>query len=92
MEENKQESQGTDMDQSNMNRGELGESLGIEGSTNEQDEKEYSRDKHSGGADTIKNDTGGGADNGSKDGSSLGTDGSASNTGGQAQGSAANNI
>lgn len=73
----------------NVNNGSAnGGDLGISGSSNEQDEKDYGRVAHDGGSDTVKGDTGGGAHNGSKIGSALGTDGSADNAGGRGEGSA----
>ncbi len=81
-----------DMDEGNMNNGTIGGSMGVIGSSNEKDEEEYGRVPHSGGPNTVRGDTGGGADNGSKAGSRLGTDGSADNAGGQGEGSAAENI
>jgi len=81
-----------DQDEGSMNNGAIGGDMGIKGNSNEQDEAEYSRVPHSGGSNTVRNDTGGGADNGSKAGSRLGLDGSSDNAGGQAEGSAAENI
>lgn len=81
-----------DQDEGSMNNGTIGGNMGIIGSSNDEDEANYSRTPHSGGSDTVKGDTGGGASDGSKAGSRLGTDGSADNAGGQAEGSAANNI
>jgi len=81
-----------DQDEGGMNNGTIGGSMGVIGSSNDQDEAEYSKVSHDGGPSTVKGDTGGGADNGSKSGSRLGTDGSADNPGGQAEGSAAENI
>lgn len=81
-----------DQDEGSMNNGTIGGSLGIIGSSNDQDESNYSKTPHDGGTSTVKGDTGGGADNGSKAGSRLGTDGSANTAGGQAEGSAAENI
>lgn len=81
-----------DQDEGSMNNGTIGGSMGIEGSSNEADEANYSRVPHSGGTSTVRGDTGGGADNGSKTGSSLGTDGSADNAGGKSEGSAAGNM
>lgn len=81
-----------DQDEGSMNNGTLGADLGIKGNSNEQDEANYSKVPHDGGTSTVRGDTGGGADNGSKAGSRLGTDGSSDNAGGQAEGSAAENI
>lgn len=81
-----------DQDEGSMNNGTIGGDMGIVGSSNDQDEKDYSRKSYDGGASVLKGDTGGGSSNGSKAGSGLGTDGSADNAGGQAEGSAAENI
>ena len=81
-----------DQDEGSMNNGTIGGDLGISESSNEGDEANYSRVPHEGGTSTVRGDTGGGADNGSKSGSRLGLDGSSSNAGGQAEGSAAENI
>ena len=91
-EENNESNAERDQDEGSMNNGTIGGNMGIIGSSNEQDEADYSKVTHSGGTSTVKGDTGGGADNGSKAGSRLGTDGSADNAGGQAEGSAAENI
>jgi len=68
-----------DQDAGDMNNGTIGGSMGIVGSSNDQDEADYSRVSYDGGASVVKGDTGGGASNGSKAGSRLGTDGSADN-------------
>ncbi|MDB5250546.1 MAG: hypothetical protein JWQ40_4940 [Segetibacter sp.] len=81
-----------DQDAGNMNNGTIGGSMGISGSSNDSDEANYGRVHHDGGPNTVKGDTGGGADNGSKAGSRLGLDGGADNAGGQQEGSAAENI
>lgn len=81
-----------DQDEGSMNNGTIGGSMGIEGSSEDQDEADYSKTSHNGGPSTVKGDTGGGANNGSKTGSRLGTDGSASTAGGQSEGSAVENI
>lgn len=81
-----------DQDEGSMNNGTIGGDMGIIGSSEEQDEANYSKVPHAGGPSTVRGDTGGGADNGSKSGSRLGTDGSADTAGGQAEGSAAENI
>lgn len=81
-----------DQDEGSMNNGTIGGSMGIAGSSNDKDEADYSKVAHSGGTSTVKGDTGGGADNGSKAGSRLGTDGGADTAGGQSEGSAAENI
>ena len=91
-EENNESNAERDQDEGSMNNGTIGGNMGIIGSSNDQDEADYSRVPHSGGPSTVKGDTGGGADNGSKAGSRLGTDGSADNAGGQGEGSAAENI
>lgn len=81
-----------DQDEGSMNNGTIGGDLGITGTSNDQDEANYPKVPHSGGTSTVRGDTGGGADNGSKSGSRLGTDGSSDNAGGQSEGSAAENI
>lgn len=81
-----------DQDEGSMNNGTIGGDMGITGSSNDEDEANYSKVPHQGGTSTVRNDTGGGADNGSKSGSRLGTDGSSDNAGGQSEGSAAENI
>src|SRR3954447_15585812 len=81
-----------DQDEGSMNNGTIGGNMGIVGSSNDQDEANYSRVPHQGGTSTVKGDTGGGASTGSKTGSGLGTDGSADTAGGQGEGSAAENI
>ena len=92
IEENNESNAERDQDEGSMNNGTIGGNMGIIGSSNDQDEADYSRVPHRGGPSTVKGDTGGGADNGSKAGSRLGTDGSADNAGGQGEGSAAENI
>jgi hypothetical protein len=87
-----QTNQERDHDHGDMNNGEIGGSMGIRSSSNDQDEAEYSKTPHEGGPSTVKGDTGGGADNGSKTGSALGLDGGAENAGGQQEGSIAENI
>src|SRR4028118_1673983 len=91
-EENNPSNAERDQDEGNMNNGTIGGNMGIIGSSNDQDEADYSKVPHSGGTSTVKGDTGGGADNGSKAGSRLGTDGSADTAGAQGEGSAAENI
>ncbi len=81
-----------DQDEGSMNNGTIGGDMGIIGSSNDQDEADYSKVSHSGGTSIVKGDTGGGASNGSKAGSRLGLDGSADTAGGQSEGSAAENI
>lgn len=81
-----------DQDEGSMNNGTIGGDMGIIGSSNEQDEANYSRVPHDGGSNTVRGDTGGGASNGSKAGSGLGLDSSADTAGGQGEGSAAENI
>lgn len=81
-----------DQDEGSMNNGTIGGDLGISGSSEDGDEANYSKVPHDGGPSTVRGDTAGGANNGSKSGSRLGTDGSPSNAGGQAEGSAAENI
>lgn len=78
-----------DQDLGNMNNGTLGGSMGIIGSSNEQDSSDYAKQSHSGGPATVPGDTGGGASNGSKTGSGLGPDGSIDNSGSKNEGSAA---
>lgn len=90
--ENIESNEERDQDEGSMNNGTLGGNMGIIGSSNEQDEADYSKVPHSGGPATVRGDTGGGASNGSKAGSRSGTDGSADNAGGQGEGSAAENI
>ncbi|MEJ7682886.1 MAG: hypothetical protein WKG06_34530 [Segetibacter sp.] len=81
-----------DQDEGSMNNGTIGGDMGIIDSSNKQDEEDYSKVPHSGGTSTVRGDTGGGANNGSKAGSRLGTDGSADTAGGQSEGSAAENV
>ncbi len=81
-----------DQDEGSMNNGTIGGSMGISSGSEDQDEADYSKVPHDGGTSTVRGDTGGGADNGSKAGSKLGTDGSADTAGGQSEGSAAENI
>lgn len=78
-----------DQDEGSMNNGTIGGDMGISGTSEDKDLADYSKVPHKGGPSTVRGDTGGGADDGSKSGSRLGTDGSASNAGGQAEGSAA---
>lgn len=99
MEDNKNQDAGKnesnaerDQDEGSMNNGTIGGNMGIIGSSNEQDEADYSKVPHPGGTSTVRGDTGGGTSNGSKAGGGLGTDGSADTSGGQAEGSAAENI
>jgi hypothetical protein len=77
-----------DQDEGNMNNGEIGGSMGIRGSSNE-DGNEYEKKSHEGGPSTVPGDTGGGASDGSKSGSGLGDDGNMSNAGSKHRGSAA---
>ena len=90
--ENNESNAERDQDEGSMNNGTIGGNMGIIGSSNEQDEADYSKVSHSGGTSTVRGDTGGSASDGSKAGSRLGTDGSADTAGGQGEGSAAENI
>lgn len=92
IEENNESNAERDQDEGSMNNGTIGGNMGIIGSSNDQDEADYSKVPNSGGTSTVKGDTGGGANNGSKAGSRLGTDGSADTAGGQGEGSSAENI
>lgn len=78
-----------DQDEGSMNNGTIGGDMGINETSEDQEEANYSKVPHDGGPSTVRGDTGGGADDGSKSGSRLGTDGTASNAGGQSEGSAA---
>ncbi len=90
--ENNESNAERDQDEGSMNNGTIGGNMGIIGSSNEQDEADYSKVPHSGGTSTVRGDTGGRASDGSKAGSRLGADGSADTAGGQGEGSAAENI